>query len=78
MRAQMSQSAFAHELSVKQSIVSKINNGSLGGLSVELLLRLCVKLGTRGTAAWGPTADEALVTTDDRQSANFYCPKRHP
>lgn len=63
-RSQLSQTAFAKKLNIKQSVVSRIINGRLSGLSIEFLLRLCVKLETRGHAAWGPTPDEAYATTD--------------
>jgi predicted XRE-type DNA-binding protein len=63
-RGQMSQVAFSRRLGIKQSVVSRIINGRVGSLSVEFLLRLCVRLGTRGLAHWGPNPDEALVTTD--------------
>jgi len=64
LRAQTSQGAFANRLGVKQPVVSRIINGRLRGFSIESLLRLCVKLETRGTANWGPSSDEAFVTTD--------------
>ena len=63
-RSQTSQTAFAKSLNIKQSVVSRIINGRLGGLSIEFLLRLCVRLGTRGIATWGPTPDEARVTIE--------------
>lgn len=62
-RSQMSQVVFARQLGVKQSVVSRIVRGKLSGLSVEFLLRACVKLETRGIAHWGPSPDEAYVTT---------------
>src|SRR5258706_260448 len=63
-RSRTSQTAFAKVLGVKQSVVSRIINGRVRGLSVEFLLRLCVRLGTRGIATWGPSPDEARVTTE--------------
>jgi predicted XRE-type DNA-binding protein len=63
-RSQTSQTAFANTLGVKQSVVSRIINGRVRGLSVEFLLRLCVRLGTRGIATWGPSPDEARATID--------------
>jgi predicted XRE-type DNA-binding protein len=63
-RSQQSQIAFANQLGVKQSVVSRVVNERLRGLSIEFLLRLCVKLGTRGIATWGPLPSEAYVTTE--------------
>ncbi len=63
-RSQTSQIAFANRIGVKQSVISRIINGRISGLSVEFLLRICVRLGTRGIATWGPSADEAKVTTE--------------
>jgi predicted XRE-type DNA-binding protein len=63
-RSQVSQVAFAKQLGVKQSVVSRIINTRLQGLSIEFLLKLCVKLETRGAATWGPSPDEARVTTE--------------
>jgi predicted XRE-type DNA-binding protein len=63
-RSQLSQTAFAKKLGIKQSVVSRIINSRLSGLSIEFLLRLCVKLETRGHAAWGPSADEAFATDE--------------
>lgn len=63
-RSQLSQTAFAKKLGIKQSVVSRIINSRLGGLSIEFLLRLCVKLETRGYAAWGPSPDDAYATSE--------------
>jgi len=63
-RSQMTQTQFADRVGVKQSVVSKIIRGRLGAVSIEFLLRLCVKLETRGRAEWGPSPDEAFVTSD--------------
>lgn len=63
-RSQLSQTAFAKKLGIKQSVVSRVINSRLGGLSIEFLVRLCVKLETRGYAAWGPTPDEAFATDE--------------
>lgn len=63
-RSQQSQVAFANQLGIKQSVVSRVINGRLRGLSVEFLLRLCVRLETRGVGRWGPSAEEAVVTTE--------------
>lgn len=67
-----SQTAFAKKLGIKQSIVSRIMNGKLGGLSIEFLLRLCVRLETRGCAAWGPSSDEAYVTDEALARVSTY------
>lgn len=64
IRSQLSQTVFARRVGVKQSVVSRIVNGRLANLSVEFLLRICVKLETRGRACWGPSPDEAFVSTD--------------
>lgn len=63
-RSRLSQTAFAKKLGIKQSVVSRIINSRLHGLSLEFLLRLCVKLETRGYAAWGPSPDEAFATAE--------------
>lgn len=63
-RSQKSQDAFARQLGIKQSVVSRVINGRIQNYSVEYLLRLCIRLQTRGFGSWGPTADEAQVTTD--------------
>jgi len=60
--SQKSQSDFADQIAVKQSVVSRIVRGKLRGLSVEFLLRLCVKLETSGKALWDPSAENACVT----------------
>jgi predicted XRE-type DNA-binding protein len=63
-RSQMSQVAFAKRIGVKQSVVSRIINGRIASLSVEFLLKIAVRLETRGIATWGPSPDEARVTSD--------------
>jgi predicted XRE-type DNA-binding protein len=63
-RSGMTQTQLATRLGLKQSVVSKIITGKLVSLSIEFLLRQCVKLETRGCAAWGPSPDEAFATSD--------------
>lgn len=61
-RSGKSQMAFAEQLGIKQSVLSPIVNGNLNRVSVEFLLKLCVRLGTAGEARWSASAENALVT----------------
>ncbi len=61
-RSGKSQVAFAEQLGIKQSVLSPIVNGNLNRVSVEFLLKLCVRLGTAGEARWSASAESAAVT----------------
>ena len=56
-----SQVSFAEQLGIKQSVLSPIVNGNLSRVSVEFLLKLCVRLGTIGEARWSVSAEGAHV-----------------
>jgi predicted XRE-type DNA-binding protein len=60
-RSGKSQVAFAQQLGIKQSVLSPIVNSNLSRVSVEFLLKLCVRLGTAGEARWSDSAESALV-----------------
>jgi predicted XRE-type DNA-binding protein len=61
-RSGKSQVSFAQQLGIKQSVLSPIVNGNLGRVSVEFLLKLCVRLGTAGEARWSGSAEAAVAT----------------
>lgn len=60
-RSGKSQVAFAQQLGIKQSVLSPIVNSNLSRVSVEFLLKLCVRLGTAGEARWSGSAESAEV-----------------
>lgn len=65
----LSQSAFAKKMQTKQSIISQIVNGRVGNISVEFLLKLCVRLGTVGHAVWTSNGHGAAVTVGNVSTA---------
>jgi predicted XRE-type DNA-binding protein len=56
-----SQTAIAKRLNVRPSVLSRIVNGHLERISVEYLLTLCVRLGTRGDAHWDLSSKDSSV-----------------
>jgi predicted XRE-type DNA-binding protein len=68
-RSGLSQSAAAKQLDIPQPTLSKIVNGRVGDLSIELLLRVAVRAGLAVTLVTGRVPHEAgafLSTSDSR------------
>lgn len=54
-----SQTAVANRLRVQQSLISNLVRGNVESLSIEKLIKLCVRAGMAGTAQWGESPDDA-------------------
>lgn len=54
-----SQTAVANRLGVQQSLVSNVMRGNVESLSLEKLIKLCVRAQIPGTAQWGQSPDVA-------------------
>lgn len=66
VRAHVTQSgktrrAMARQLGIEPSALTPIINGDLGRISLERLVKLCVRLGTAGEARWSASAETAMV-----------------
>jgi len=61
MRSGTTQSAAAKRLAIRQPTVSKIVNGLVSGVSIELLIRVAVRIGLPIALQTGRTAAEAGV-----------------
>ena len=51
----------ARQLGIESSALTPIINGDLGRISLERLVKLCVRLGTAGEARWSASAETAIV-----------------
>lgn len=58
----------ARRLRIAQGDLSKIRNGCIDALSVERLVRLCVRLGIDCAAQWGSSPHRAVAVSGDSRA----------
>jgi predicted XRE-type DNA-binding protein len=61
LKREGNQTAVAKRLGVTQSVVSSISNGNIQSLSLERMIKLCVRAGIPGTAQWAKSPHAARI-----------------